>query len=441
MAVTFQLTWAHINKIYRKYLDDETRTQIFFGGSSSGKSWFLAQRCVLDIIRGGRNYLIVRKVAGTIRRSVFNEVVKCINAWNLKEHFEINKSDLIITCENGYQILFAGCDDVEKLKSITPTQGVLNTIWYEEATEADPQDLKQLEKRLRGFSKYKKRIVLSFNPIIKTHWIYNKYFGGWDESKQEYRSDGLLILKTTYKDNNFLSPDDIAALENETDKYYYEVYSLGNWGMIGGVIFKNWSQMDLGDVKKEFDNYYNGLDFGYAKDPAALVRLHWDKKKGIIYITDEMYAIELTNDLLAEETKKIVGKEIVWCDSAEPKSIMELCNYGVRAIRAKKGKDSVNFGIQWLQQQKIIVDPKCQNMINELSQYKWKEDKDGSTVPIPVDRNNHLIDAMRYCLGTEMGLLEHEKPNRPKSYMERRYEALGIPYKKAIRNRNKAGYM
>ena len=80
-------------------------------------------------------------------------------------------------------------------------------------------------------------------------------------------------------------------------------------------------------------------------------------------------------------------------------------------------------------------------MINELSQYKWKEDKDGSTVPIPVDRNNHLIDAMRYCLGTEMGLLEHEKPNRPKSYMERRYEALGIPYKKAIRNRNKAGYM
>lgn len=110
MAVIFQLPWKTINKAYRHYLDDETRMQIYFGGSSSGKSWFLAQRCVLDIVRGGRNYLIVRKVAGTVRRSVFNEIVKCINLWKLKDQFDVNKSDLAITCENGYQILFAGLD-------------------------------------------------------------------------------------------------------------------------------------------------------------------------------------------------------------------------------------------------------------------------------------------------------------------------------------------
>jgi phage terminase large subunit len=373
---------------------------------------------------------------------VFNEIVKCINAWGLKDQYEVNKSDLVITCENGYQILFAGCDDAEKLKSITPGKGVLTDIWYEEATEADPADLKQLEKRLRGLSKYPKRITLSFNPIIQTHWIYKKYFEcKWVEGSFSYREPGVSILKTTYKDNKFLSPDDIAALENETDKYYYEVYSLGNWGCLGGLIFKNWSQMDLSEEVEGFDNFYNGLDFGFANDPAAMVRLHWSKKSNTIYVVDELYAKELTNDVLAYEVKQKCGKEVVWCDSAEPKSIMELCQHGVTAIKAKKGKDSVNFGIQWLQQQRIVVDLKCQNMINELSQYKWKEDKDGTTVPIPVDRNNHLIDSMRYCLYIEMGLLERERPVREKSYLERRYESLGIPYKKAIKNRNKAGYM
>ena len=431
------------NPVYRKHLNDETRFQIYFGGSSSGKSRFLAQRACYDVIKGGRNYLIVRKVASTIRRSVFNEILKTLTTWGWISYFTVQQQDMVITNKiNGYQILFAGCDDSEKLKSITPAKGVLTDIWFEEATESEPQDLKQLEKRLRGLSKYKKRITISFNPIIKTHWIYNTYFANkWDETKQEYCADGVMILKTTYRDNKFLTPDDVYALENEGDKYYRDVYTDGNWGILGGLIFKNWSQMDLSEEKEHFDKYYNGLDFGYANDPAAMVRLHWDSKRNTIYVTDELYAKELTNDVLASEVSKLVGKEVVWCDAAEPKSIMELCQHGVRAIKAKKGKDSVNFGIQWLQQQKIIVDVKCQNMINELAQYKWKEDKDGSTVPIPVDRNNHLIDAMRYCMQIEMGILEHEYPVRQKSYLERRYEALGIPYKKQMQNRNKRGAM
>lgn len=228
MAVIFQLPWKTINKAYRHYLNDDTRFQIYFGGSSSGKSRFLAQRCVLDLIQGGRNYLIARKVGGTIRRSVFNEIEKTINDWKLKDHFTVNKSDLVITCENGYQALFAGMDDIEKLKSITPSKDVLTDIWVEESTEADETDIKQLRKRLRGLSRHKKRIVLSFNPIQQSHWIYEKYFEGqWVEGKNLYRSDGVMILKTTYKDNQFLSEDDIAELENETDKYWYDVYTLG----------------------------------------------------------------------------------------------------------------------------------------------------------------------------------------------------------------------
>jgi len=143
------------------------------------------------------------------------------------------------------------------------------------------------------------------------------------------------------------------------------------------------------------------LDFGFAKDPAALIHTHYDRKKKTIYVLDELYMTELTNDVLATEVKKIIGNQLVVCDSAEPKSIKELRQYGVNAIGAKKGKDSVNHGIQWLQQQTIVVDVKCQNMKNELMKYKWKEDKNGNVLPVPVDKDNHLIDALRYAYEDE----------------------------------------
>jgi phage terminase large subunit len=117
------------NKSYRKFLNDQTRTQIYFGGSSSGKSYFLAQRTILDVLKGGRNYLICRAVAATIKKSVFNEVQKAIINFKLSKLFIINQSDMTITCINGYQILFAGLDDVEKIKSITPKKGVITDIW------------------------------------------------------------------------------------------------------------------------------------------------------------------------------------------------------------------------------------------------------------------------------------------------------------------------
>jgi phage terminase large subunit len=371
-------------------------------------------------MKGGRNYLIVRKVASTIRRSCFNEIVKTITAWKCMDLFTINQSELVITCTNGYQILFCGVDDVEKLKSITPAQGVLTDVWMEEATEFDPGDLKQLEKRLRGLSKYQKRIILSFNPIIKSHWIYTRFFKGWEDGKNVYKADGLLIVKTTYKDNRFLSPDDVLALENETDKYYFEVYSLGNWGSLGGVIFKNWTVEDCSEVRKAFDRFHVGLDFGFASDPAAGVRAHYDRKRGIVYILDEMYERGLTNDDLAKELKKRFPNEPIRCDSAEPKSIMELAQRGVCSVAATKGKDSVRHGIQWLQQQQIIIDVNCTNAKNEFSSYKWEETKDGNTLPKPVDRNNHLVDALRYALENEMHYWTEAKPKeeRIKEYGE-----------------------
>lgn len=396
-----------INPCYRPYLSDTHYTQIFYGGSSSGKSYFLAQRLVIDMLKGQHNYLVLRKVARTLRKSTFNEVCKAISFFKVSSLFTVNKSDLVITGPNGYQVLFGGMDDPEKIKSITPSKGVITDIWCEEATEFAYEDIKQLQKRLRGVSAVAKRIILSFNPIYQLHWIYKTYFAGhWLDDSAEYHDDMLAILKTTYRDNKFLTQDDIKALEAETDPYYKSVYNDGNWGVLGKTIFTNWvtiSHQEMQEKAKTFSSFENGLDFGFANDPSALTHSHYDQRSNILYIVDAKYAYGFTNDLLAKECTDMFGNDLVVCDAAEPKSIEELRRYGVNTTAAKKGKDSINFGIQWLQHLKIVVDETLTGVVNELTVYKWKEDKDGNALPVPVDKENHYLDSIRYAEETNMG--------------------------------------
>jgi len=400
------------NLVYLPYIGYTAPTEIFYGGSSSGKSVFLSDRCVLDVAGGGHNYLVLRKVANTVRRSTFNEVLKSISKFKLTECFSVNKTDMLITCRNGYQILFGGMDDPEKIKSITSAKGVITDIWFEEATEADPDDIAQLDKRLRGQSKVNKRIILSFNPIYQTHWIYTNYFQGhWDDSRTEYKCAEYCILKTTYRDNKFLTADDITRLENTKDRYYRDVYLDGAWGVLGKVIFTNWHTEDLSDRK--FNTYQNGLDFGYSDDPAALCRVHYDRAHMTLYIIDAQYQYGMTNDILAAVVKTMAGRDVVSCDCAEPKSIQELRQYGVSATAVSKGKDSVNFGIQWLQKLQIVIHKTLRECINEFTVYKWREDKNGNALPEPVDKNNHIIDSIRYALEHEMAFVRTVKRDRP----------------------------
>lgn len=394
-----------INAAYLPYLKDIARVQIFYGGASSGKSVFLAQRDVLDVMAGGRNILVCRQVGRTLRGSVVQEVNKVISRWGLRELFDINKTDGTITCRNGYQIIFAGLDDVEKLKSLTPAKGVFTDVRIEEATEVGRDSVKQLLKRQRGGDENTpKRLVMSFNPILKSHWIYKDYFAsiGWADEQREHHGDGLSILKTTYKDNRYLTTEDIHDLESETDAYYHSVYTLGNWGILGHVIFTNWRVEDLADKAAQWTNRRNGLDFGFSVDPAALSVSHYDKMRKTVYVYDELYEMNLTNDVLAEQVKEKVGKDLVTCDSAEPKSIAELQKAGVNARPARKGKDSVNFGIQWLQQQTVVIDKRCINAQNEWSVYHWKEDAGGNILSTPAEKDNHLIDATRYAYENDM---------------------------------------
>ena len=409
--INLNINKAVFNPTYYPYLNDETHTQIFFGGSSSGKSYFvIGQRCVIDMLKGDHNYLITRNTQLSVRKSVFNEILKAISFFKVDKLFSVNKTDLVITCHNGYSIMMAGLDDSEKIKSITPAKGVITDIIIEEATETDYAAVKQLHKRLRGFSKVKKRVMLLFNPILKSHWIFQEYFGNWDESKNVYKDDNLLIVKTTYKDNKFLTDDDIYQLENEKDKYWRDVYTYGNWGVLGHVIFTNYVFRDLTEERKRFDNLRCGLDFGYT-DPTGIIKSHLDMARKRLYILDESYETGLTNDLLAVEIRRVCGDELVTCDSEDPKSIQELRNLGISATGAMKGKGSINFGIQWLQQFQIIIDNKCQNFKNEIQQYRWQEDKDGNVLPIPVAKNDHLIDPLRYACERDMGRLPNRNNN------------------------------
>jgi phage terminase large subunit len=408
MPVLTVKTKGLINTVYKPYIHTLYDREIFYGGSSSGKSYFLAQRTVSKVL-SGRNILITRKIANTLNKSTWNEIVKAINLMGLKKLFKINKSDYTITAVNNQcQILFGGLDDTEKIKSITPIKGVLTDIWIEEATEVEYGDYKQLEKRLRGITKdgIKKSITLSFNPIYQTHWLYREFFGIWEDGKQVARGrineQDVLIVKTTHQDNEFLTEQDHNALENEKDPYYKNVYTYGNWGVLGDVIFTNWRVEDISEMQTQFSNIRNGLDFGFSVDPFAYVRVHYDKMRKQIYVFKEFYEKGCTNDMVADFVRPIIGRERLICDSAEPKSIVELQNLGINATPANKGKDSVNFGIQFLQQHEIIIDKSCQNLKNELTVYQWKQDKDGNAIRQPVDKNNHLIDALRYALSEDM---------------------------------------
>ena len=389
------------NKIYIPYFNKPQFTQIYYGGSSSGKSFFLAQKIVVDNLNGC-NWLVCREVARTMKRSVFNEIIKCIYNMGVSTLYNINMSDMLITNKfNRAQILFAGLDDVEKLKSVTPQYGVISKIFIEEATEIKRDDYLQLKKRLRGPSTHRKNIIMAFNPIFKLHWIYNDFFDGKvNDDIRKYEDDKVSILKTTYKDNIFLTEQDIENLEDESDPYFHNVYTLGNWGVLKGLVYKKFIEkfFDVHEISKRPGVMsVFGLDFGYTNDPSALFCGLVDEKNKEIYVFDELYERGLTNMELAPKVISMgYAKEKIMADSAVPQSIEELRQLGLSRIEGAY-KNEVMYGIQKLMNFTFIIHPKCKNFINEINNYSYAE-KDGESINKPIDKFNHLMDAMRYAV-------------------------------------------
>ena len=275
MAVNIKISKKVFNEVYLPYLENEDRYLVFYGGGSSGKSYFIGERYTFKVLKPKRcNLLIVRQTADTNRRSTFPLMKQVISNWGLMEHFKINESDMRIVCKlTGNEIAFAGLDDVEKIKSITFANGELTDIWVEEATETQEADINQLKVRLRG-GKSKKQMVLSFNPINIQHWI-----------KKHFIDSGLAtVCFSTYKDNKFLTDDDRKALEDlqYIDEYTYEVYCLGKWGILGKTVF------DARAIQKRLEVIPKPLKTGYFKydyDGLTIKNIQWvNDRNGYIHI-------------------------------------------------------------------------------------------------------------------------------------------------------------
>jgi phage terminase large subunit len=300
-------------------------------------------------------------------------------------------------------IFFVGLDDVEKVKSITPAFAkAFDIVWIEEATQVSEDDFEQLRLRMRGNSKFRKKMILTFNPIHKEHWIYKRWFKDKTEAQtHRYRDDELLIMRTTYKDNRFLDEDEKRALEDTKKRspYHYMVYALGEFGVLGKRIYENWREEHFNADKLKHLPLYLGGDFGFTNDQTAFTMCRYDAENKRIYIFDEIYKRGLLSEDIAKEVKiKIALHNIsaytsFW-DSARPDQIRTLVNKGVRA--RKTYKNEILDGIDWLMQHEIIVHPRCKNTINELNLFVWEE-KDGEPINKPKGGLDHLMDALRYA--------------------------------------------
>ena len=273
--INIKISKRVFNDVYLPYLNNMDRYLLFFGGGSSGKSYFIAQMHIYRVIHPTRyNLLTVRQTADTNRRSTFPLFKQVISNWNLGKYFKINESDMRIKCLlTGNEIAFAGLDDVEKIKSITFENGELTNIWVEEATECQEADINQLKVRLRG-GKSKKQMVLSFNPINIQHWI-----------KRHFIDSGLAtVCFSTYKDNKFLTDDDRKALEDlkHIDEYTYNVYCLGQWGILGKTVF------DARAIQSRLESLPKAIKTGYFTfdyDGLRITNIKWvNDKNGYIQL-------------------------------------------------------------------------------------------------------------------------------------------------------------
>lgn len=275
--ILVQIPRSAFNEVYLPYLFDQSRYLVFYGGAGSGKSFFIVQRYLIKLLQEKScNLLVVRKVAETNRQSTFALFKQVISQWGLDRLFKINESYLKIRClPNGNEACFSGLDNVEKLKSITFSSGVLTDIWMEEASEATQGDFNQLDIRLRG-GKTQKQIVVSFNPIFVNHWLKGKFF--------DRPPKNATVLKTTYVDNRFLDEDYKRLLESyrDTDPYYYDVYCKGRWGVAGNCIF--YGQGINRMLEKDIQPVKTG-EFCYQDGGNALSKIQWvESETGMIKI-------------------------------------------------------------------------------------------------------------------------------------------------------------
>lgn len=390
-----------VGKGYREFWNFKGRYRVVKGSRASKKSKTTALWYIYNIMKYPKsNLLVVRKTYRTLKNSCFEELRWAIERLGVGDYWLCKEAPLeMVYLPTGQKIYFRGLDDPMKVTSITVSEGVLCWMWIEEAYEiSDESHFDMLDESIRGETKEGlfKQITLTFNPWNEKHWLKKRFFDREDED--------VFATTTNYTCNEFLDESDRKLFENMRIKNpeRYMVAGLGNWGRSEGCVYTNWHEENflLKDVLKGDRRAVFGLDFGYVNDPTALFCGVADVEEKKIFVFDEMYEKNLSNEEIFKRiTEMGYGKERIRADSAEPKSIDRLMCLGLRRIRkAKKGPDSVRFGIGLIREYEIIVHPLCVNFITEISNYCWETNETGNGINRPKDEFNHLMDAMRYAM-------------------------------------------
>jgi len=390
-----------VGKNYNRFWHFKGRYRVVKGSRASKKSKTTALNFITRIMEYPEsNLLVVRKTFRTLKDSCFTELKWAITRLAVQDHWKITESPLQMTyIPTGQTIYFRGLDDPLKITSITVDVGSLCWMWIEEAYEVMKEaDFDILDESIRGqvADGLFKQITLTFNPWNEHHWIKKRFF---DAAPDE----DILALTTNFMCNEWLDAADKKVFETmrKNNPRRFRVAGLGEWGIVEGLVYENWEEQEFDiEVIKKIAAIRSafGLDFGYTNDPSALWCGMVDIKAKVIYVFDEMYKQGMSNEAIHQDiTKMGYRKERIRADSAEPKSIDRLRELGMSNIKAaRKGKDSVNNGIDYIQDFKIIVHPRCVNFLTEISNYTWDTDKFGKKINKPIDDFNHLLDAMRY---------------------------------------------
>jgi phage terminase large subunit len=393
------------NKVFKPVNETKKRYRVLKGSAGSGKSVNIAQDFIKKLSNErykGANLLCVRKVDVSNRNSTFAELKSAIVRMfgsEYEKYWKVNESTMSMKClATGNEVIFRGVQhekDREKLKSITFENGKLTWIWIEEATELYEADIDILDDRLRGKLDNPNlyyQITFTFNPVSSTHWIKKKYF--------DYKDTDIITHHSTYLTNRFIDDAYHRRMQRrkEQDPEGYQIYGLGEWGEVGGLILKNIDIHVFDTNENMFDSINYGQDFGFNHANAILTT---GFKDGDIYICDEIYVHEKdTSEIIEIADRKGLNKTLqMWCDSAEPDRIKMWKKAGYRAKGVKKKPGSVKAQIDYLKQMKIHIHPNCVNTIKEIQQWKWKKDEEmNQYTDQPVEVFDDAMAALRYAI-------------------------------------------
>lgn len=372
------------------------------GGRGSGKSSFVSLEILLGMMRRPEVHAIVyRKVAATLRESVYEQMIWAVERLGLSAEFRCRLEPLELeNLRTGQRILFRGADKPGKSKSIKLAKGYIGYLWFEELDEfGGIQDIRTIKaSALRGGEGV---TFCTYNPPASMR--------SWVNAEALIPRPGRLVHESCYLDlpRDWLGASFIAeaeALRADSERAYRHMY-LGEATGSGAQVFENLSLRPLTEAEQNCGRAYCGLDFGFAVDPDALIRVGCDPARRRLWVLDEFCGVRTPVERLAQEVSDRAGGDVVRCDSADPRMIRQLRERGINAVGVKKGPGSVAAGIRWLQERaEIAIDPaRCPCAAREFAGYEYPAAPDGGFLPEFPDRDNHLIDAARYALEPVMG--------------------------------------